>query len=263
MQKITLQHITHKQQQILFHIYKFRFLNRCQIQTLLNHKDPKRINQWLKDLNQKEYITRIYSTKKGESIKPAIYYINLNGIKFLNTQNYSKEIIKKLYRENERTNNFIEKCIITADIYLDFLSQNNHKITYEVFTLTDITKPSNDFNILEELSPTLFINKKTGSLNQYYILEIFDINSPAYAVKKRIKNYFDYYFKNIWEEKIKEDFPIILCICANTAQLINSKRITKKLFDNYQNPDSLHFRFAIAEEINKNGITNEIWEEIN
>ena len=55
---MTIPYITPKQQEIPKLIYKFRFLNRIQIQTLLNHKDKRRINSWLKDLSEKEYHTQ-------------------------------------------------------------------------------------------------------------------------------------------------------------------------------------------------------------
>src|SRR5450830_1672307 len=113
---MTLPKITNKQQEILTLIYQFRFLNRVQIQTLLNHKDYKTINQWLKDLTDKEYINRIYSNKPGENMKPAIYYLSLNGIRCLKALEFSSVQLKKLNREKERSESFISKHILIADI---------------------------------------------------------------------------------------------------------------------------------------------------
>ena len=41
--------LTPKQQNILVLLYQYRFLNRIQIQTLMGHKDYRRINAWLAD----------------------------------------------------------------------------------------------------------------------------------------------------------------------------------------------------------------------
>jgi hypothetical protein len=49
----TLPPLTPKQQEILKLLYKYKFLNRTQIQTLLSHKDKRRIITWLKDLREK------------------------------------------------------------------------------------------------------------------------------------------------------------------------------------------------------------------
>ena len=67
--------ITKKQQAILKLLYRFRFLNRIQIQALLGHKDPKTVNLWLRDLRAKGYLEWIYSTHFAEKTKPAVYYL--------------------------------------------------------------------------------------------------------------------------------------------------------------------------------------------
>lgn len=72
--------LTKRQQAILKLLYRFRFLNRIQIQAFLGHKDPKTINLWLRDLRAKGYVEWIYSTHFAEKTKPAIYYLTLNGV---------------------------------------------------------------------------------------------------------------------------------------------------------------------------------------
>ena len=54
--------LTKKQLEILTLLYRFRFLNRSQIQKLLNHKKISRINIWLKDLADKK------TNKKSKTI---------------------------------------------------------------------------------------------------------------------------------------------------------------------------------------------------
>lgn len=267
MQKTTQQYITHitpKQQEILTLLYKFRFLNRTQIQSLLHHKDPKRINEWLKDLKQKEYITRIYSTDPGENLKPSIYYMGANGIKFLKTQeDCAKALIRKLYRENQRSESFINKSLFLADIYLDLRAQSDDEKSFEIFTYGDIASPNSIFYPLAELCPQLVFNKKEGSSNKYFLLEILDPNIPVYSIKKRLKNYLDFYFQNTWEDIIGEQFPVVLIMCATKAQLISTKRLAKRILDEYQSPEDFHIRFATGEDARENGITSDIWEPVN
>jgi len=52
--------ITTKQQDILKHLYRYRFLNRIQIQALMGHKNNRRIAEWLKDLRDEQYLEWIY-----------------------------------------------------------------------------------------------------------------------------------------------------------------------------------------------------------
>lgn len=63
---MTLKKHTNKQTEILNLIHKYRFLNRIQIQTFLNHKNKKNINTWLNDLNEKKLIKTVGS----KTIKP-------------------------------------------------------------------------------------------------------------------------------------------------------------------------------------------------
>lgn len=256
--------ITNKQQQILLLLYRFRFLNRTQIQTLLNHKDPKRINEWLKDLKQKEYIEKVNTTNQKENTKPTICFIGKKGISFLRSQkNCSQVIIRKLYRENERSDNFMSQCIFLADIYLDLKNQSQKNKSFVVETKSDIINPDSIFHSLIELDLQIAFLKKDVAKTEYFILQIFDLTLPVYSVKKCLKNYIDFYFQNTWEDDTGKTFPIVLIICANKFKLISTKRLTKKLLNNYQNPEDFHIRFTTLEEIKKHGITSEIWEAIN
>src|SRR6266704_597210 len=120
-----LQKLTKKQQEILRLLYSFRFLNRIQIQSLLKHKDPKTINMWLRDLRGKGYAEWIYSTHFAEKTKPAIYYLSLNGVRYLRTlttnedgevrPSYPPEELRKRYKEPSRSQSFIDRCILVAD----------------------------------------------------------------------------------------------------------------------------------------------------
>lgn len=256
---MTLPKITNKQQEILILIYQFRFLNRVQIQSLLNHKDYKTINQWLKDLTEKEDINRIYSDKAGENMKPAIYHMNLNGVKHLKALEFSPVQIKKLNREKERSESFISKHILIADIWLDLQNKSDNKIKFAAATSSDLTDPDYKYNFLAELGIDLLYAKISGSVKKYYLLEILEPTLPVYSIRKKIRNYFDFYFSNSWEDNTKENFPTVLIICPTLSMLISIKRFTKKLLSEY---DDIEFKIKFAEtkEVREKGITGEIWE---
>lgn len=256
---MSLQKITNKQQQILTLLYRFRFLNRIQIQTFLKHKYPKRINDWLKDLTQKEYIGKIYSNKLGENTKPAIYYLKLNSIKYLRTIEFPAKQLKKLHREKERSGNFINKYLLLADICLDLQSKCNNKIKFAAATSSDLADPDYKYNFLSELRPDLVYVKELKGMKKYYLVEIFEQTLPLYSMRKRIRNYFDFYFSNSWEDNTKEGFPTLIIICPTVPLLIYTKRYAKKLRG--ENDDiELHIKFTICREIKENGLTGEIWE---
>lgn len=258
---MTLPKITNKQTEILTLIYQFRFLNRTQIQQLLKHKDPKTINTWLKDLNEKQYLNRIYSNTIGANTKPAIYYADINAIRYYKSLGQDNNTyLKKLYRDNERSQSFIDEQIFLADICLGFLEINTKgEINYSFVTAAGVT--SNPlYKFMEDLSPQLIFTKETKSKSKQYILVQLDSISPKYMTKKKMKNYIEFFFTNEWEENTGQTFPTILFACQTLALMIFAKRTMKKLLDDYQNPEEFEAWFVTNDDIREHGISAEIWE---
>src|SRR5680860_12048 len=139
-----LPHITQKQKEIMQLIHKFRFLDRIQIQTMMKHKDYKRINVWLKDLVEKDYLFRIYERKIPLNIKPAIYFLASTGVRF--TRNLGDwDTNHKLYREKERSEEFRNKCLSIANLYINTLQKT------EQFNALNFFKTKQDFNEYDEI----------------------------------------------------------------------------------------------------------------
>ena len=259
---MTLPNITNKQQEILKYLYHFRFLNRIQIQALLKHKDYKSIYLWLKDLTEKEYINRIYSTAFPDNTKPAVYYIGPNGIKFLRVNtDCPKEQINKLWREKDRQQTFISDCQFLADIYIDLRNKSTDEIKYSVKTKTTFLDKDSLYNFLAETSVNLVIEKTKGSMKKYYLLEILDDNLPGYSVKKRVQNYIDMYYSNSWEENTSEDFPTIILVSETLPMMMTVKRLTKKLLNEYEGIE-IKILFGFKSEMQKYGIMSVTPEEI-
>jgi hypothetical protein len=145
---MNLPKITKKQQEILKLLYRYRFLNRIQIQSLMGHKDYKTINLWLKNLREKEYVAWIYSTHFAEKTKPAIYYLGLNGIRHLkqltttgedgNKQPaYAPEELRKRYRESTRSQTYIDHCVLLADCCITLQQHSIKTVGYYYQTEAD------------------------------------------------------------------------------------------------------------------------------
>jgi len=258
---MTLPKITNKQTEILTLIYQFRFLNRTQIQQLLHHKDPKTINTWLKDLNEKQYLNRIYTNTIGANTKPAIYYAGINAIRFYKLLNQNNaNYLKKLYRDNERSQSFIDDQIFLADICLNLRTVNNQgKIKYTFETAAGVT--SNPlYSFMEDLSPQLIFTKEFKTESKQYILVQLDSVSPKYMIKKKMKNYIEFFFTNEWEENTEQAFPTVLFACQTMTLMIYAKRTMRGLLDDYQNPEEFEAWFTTNDDIREHGISAEIWE---
>lgn len=257
--------LTKKQQEILRLLYSFRFLNRIQIQALLKHKDPKTINLWLRDLRAKGYVEWIYSTHFAEKTKPAIYYLGLNGVRYLRklTRNskdddgnvitspaYPSEELRKRYKEPTRSQVFIDRCVLIADCTLalkrsDITNEaKGKKLRYYYQTEADYFLEHSYYHFVLDIDDELIhphliycqdkLNEdgKEEQTLESYLLEVFDPTLPRYRMKKRLGDYVKFLDEegSTWQDKTDtEQLPIVLFVCSRMSDLIYAKRRTRKL----------------------------------
>ena len=262
-----LPHVTRKQLEILMLLYRYRFLNRIQIQAMMGHKNRKTIAVWLSDLREKQYAEWIYSTDFIEKTKPAIYYLGINGVRYVrSTCTCPAEEVRKRYKEATRSRTFIDRSILIADCCINARDSSVDGVTYETVTQADYIAPESPLHFLMELEPHLVFKKQEeaseGLATMHYLLEVFDTTLPRYRLKRRLKVYEEYLEYGEWQRKTKNKRPpIVLFACPTVAELIYAKRRTKKLLENVPDRKKLHIRFATIEEIKKHGVTAEVWEE--
>jgi hypothetical protein len=205
--------ITKKQLEIIILLYRFRFLNRLQIQQLLNHKKISQINIWLKNLNDKKIIGRNYSNKLGDNIKPAIYFLKSKSKNYLIDQlEKDAKLMKRIYGEKKRTQKFINHCLLSADFYL---SLKKSHLPEEIFFYTKIDLINYDY--LPDKHPDAYIATKENKKIKRYFLEIIDEDTPRFVIRAKSKQYLEYYNANTWQEVTKHPFPKILILCPNDS----------------------------------------------
>lgn len=255
----TLPSITTKQQEILTLIYKYRFLNRTQIQALLKHKDKRRIISWLKDLREKQFVDWRYdATNFIAKSQPAIYYLSINGIRYLReTGEYPSEELRKRYKEPARTQTYIDRCLLIADCFIALQVKSTDELEYSCVLLADYIDDKNPQHFLSELKPHLFFTKRHDGETINNVLENFELTLPRYQLRQRIKDYVDYI--DAWDEE-NSPAPIALFICATTADLMYVKRRAKKQIEESGNDDMI-IRATTLEKVKATGVASAIWED--
>jgi len=248
--------ITDKQQDILKLLYRFRFLKRSQIQQLLNHKDCKTINLWLKDLIEKEYIQK-------RDIKfpyKIAYHLAPNGIShFKKELKYDNKLLQKYYREQDRSLSFISSSLLIADIYLDLKIRENEKVKFKVYVKSDY--PSHEYNdFLLDLKPHAYITQTTEANKMEYFVEVIS-DQPKERLRQRIKNYLYAFQGREWEEETDRDFPTILIICPSDELLEYIKTYTKRKLAQFDEERPI-IHLATIEKVSQAGITGDVWKEI-
>jgi hypothetical protein len=268
---MTLPPITNQQQAILKLLYRYRFLDRKQIQSLLGHNDKKRSIVWLKDLRDKQYVTWLYDGQNlAEKIKPAVYYLNLNGIRFLRSLDvYPPDGLRKRYKESTRQPDFRARCGLIADCCLNLETQRlaSPGLDYAAVVRSDYDDPGSGYHFLRELGPGLCFVKDVALpaavVTTNYLLEIFDNTTPRYIVKQRLKAYVAFLSEGDWELATGDaEPPVVLIACPTTAELIYAKRRTRQLLEDTSEDEAIHIRFATVEKIKQFGVTGIIWEEV-
>lgn len=250
---MNIPHITQRQQDILLLLYRFRFLNRSQIQSLLHHKNTKSINTWLKDLTDKKYTNRIINDLAKIHNTPAIYYLSLNGIKFLKTQSSCKtQYITKLYKEKTRSEQFINRCLFIADIYLYLTNKYGNSSHFVFYTQSDYTP----YSLIKEIFPHFVFHKAEGQ--PLFVAEIFSGITPRFALRKRITNYMEFFTQKAWIKKEKP--PNILLICPDNKMKKFVVKFTKETIE--EETTEINFFVTTADLITKQTVEGQIWQII-
>lgn len=248
--------ITPKQLKILTLIYRFRFLNRHHIQTLLNYKDTKTINTWLKDLTNKNIFGRNYSTKLKENTKPAIYYLATKSRKILLDQdNINEKILSRAYRDKNASQKLISHCLFMADIYLLLKEQTlKDKQQLHFYTKTDLA----EHYYLPYNRPDAYIALETNKQTKRYFLEIIDEGTPRFMLRKKISQYIEYFDESTWQDRTLHPNPALLFIFPN-QQIYDflAKHIAQTL---EEETSDLQFFLSLKSAIQAEGITPSTWQ---
>jgi hypothetical protein len=242
----------------------------------MGHKDYKRINAWLSDLRDNHYVEWIYSTDFLEKSKPGIYYLGLNGIRWLKEhQDHPIEEFRKRYREASRSKGFVDQSMLVADCCIAMNRSNRDnaatsRIHYLYATQADYLDPESDYHFLSEsdlVRPQLVLEKTTETKDDVTgttrFIEIIEATMPRYRVRKQLKNYIEYLEDGYWQDETNEyePNPIVMFVCPTLTDLIYCKRATKRLLEEKWGED-IAMWFTTAEKLKAHGMTGKIWEEV-
>ncbi|MEX0895675.1 MAG: replication-relaxation family protein [Patescibacteria group bacterium] len=250
--------ITPKQLEILTLIYRFRFLNRHQIQTLLNHKDPKRINTWLKDLTEKHIIGRKYSTKLKENTRPAIYHLATKSRKILLQQkNTHEKILQRAYRDKNASEKLIAHSVFVAAIYLQLtLQSRSNQQDLHFYTKTDLAS----HYYLPYNRPDAYIALKSQAQTKRYFLELIDEGTPRFMLRKKIAQYIDYFDENIWHQRTGYPNPALLIVCPDQRMYDFLLKHIKQVLE--EETSDLQWFLGLKSHIEQEGITPKTWQQV-
>lgn len=247
--------ITNKHKQILQYIYRFRFLNSKHIRTFIHSNDINNTNKLLKYLTENHYLTRKYSTDIDKRRIPAKFYTGLQGIRFLKTQDYTqKAYLNNLYREKDKKEPFINRCLFIADICIALQNKTNSSILIDEFIAP------HDFPadaITKSLRPDFALVKNLKTKKDYTICKILQDGMPRYAVRAVLQKYISFF-------KTKAD-TTLLFICQTEKLYQYTQYFINKYLDELSDEEEISLPVYITREneIKEKGISTKVLTKVN
>lgn len=236
--------ITNQQLLILLLLFRFRFLTRIQIQTILKHKHPSHINKYLKNLSENNIIYKLYKKTYPENLKPAIYCLNKNSIGYLNKDNkLDPLLVKRIYKDKNRSERFIKHSLVIADLFIEITKQIlESKRQLFFYTKTDLF----DYDFLIKPYPDIYLAIESGKKTDRYFIETIDNDTPRFVLRNRIKKYIEYFLGNQWQINTNYPFPEILLICPNDSLI---KYLGKFFETTLENEGSPMLNFMVIKKL--------------
>ncbi|HHT9136976.1 MAG TPA: hypothetical protein ACFYEK_07000 [Candidatus Wunengus sp. YC60] len=246
------------QDKIIHALFQYRFLHSKQLQIFLKHKSPSRINDWLKELTERKYITQYYD--KTFASLPAVYSLGIKSRKYIKNnpdfKNINPVLLDRIWKVHTLSPQFRERCQLVANIYLSLVALSTKtKAKLNFSTQTDLY--GMEYMILDNPDAYFSIVEKDKTVSRYF-LDIFD--DVAYSkLHLRIRQYFYYYDKEYWQDNTGKPFPNIMLVCP-------SERIKYHLFYYIQGkldraPD-LNFYLTTRDQIIAKGINRDVLKKV-
>lgn len=262
-----------KQHEIMELVYKFRFINRKQIQKIMGYKDAKSVNVLLKELVEHRYLGRIYSNKLLENTKPAIYYLANEGIGWVrgNYFEWKPEKVKKFYQDKHASERFINHSINLAELYTHWIpfktsiqKRKENKDDADEYHFNTNTEMWYDDEI-KAIKPDAHTEKWIKDDIYTYFLELIEDYVPMYAIRYKVDQYIKFVSESdAWDPYCSsEGIVYVRLILPNQQKLRRiGKYIQRRLNESYD-VEKLVFMLTTCDAVKVEGLENEdIWKVI-
>ena len=256
---ITTMTITKQKETILNYLYQYRFLNRNQIQQLLNHKKFNQIILWLNELTKNKFIKRYYNPKTVTV--PAVYSLGSKGRSYLKQNAENLEInpglLNRIWKEPTLSLQFRWHCQFIADCFLS-LTKLTQATRATLHYLTKTKLYGMEYMFLPN-PDAYFSITETNKHKKCFFLDIFDDLPVRMILRKRIRQYFQYFATNDWQDHNKNPFPTIIFVCPDTRSYNYLNKFIKKQLE--EEPQ-LSFFLALRDIVKIKGINKETIQKI-
>lgn len=220
------------QLQILEILSRYRYTTSSQIAQLQGKKSSEFVHKRLNILLNQEYIGRRYDSSFKLLGKPAAYYLTPKGARLLNNVLDTNLSVRTLYKDNTRSDGFIDHCINKLGLYLKLTAGDALPVKF--FTSFELKA----FSYMPKPLPDAYLRIK----DKHYFLELYDTSKEFYPNLKNLKKYVAYEESDVWT-KTGSDFPIVLVVCQDDKKAL---KLIEKLA---RYSSSISYAFSVHSEL--------------
>ncbi len=216
-------------------LQRFRFVSNQQVAKFAEKKSSKDVQKRLQILEEQGLIAKRYDKTYKLKGKPAAYYLLPKGARNLAEQTTRKADepinIKRIYKDKDVSENFIEHCLNITSAYLQFKAVHGDKLRFFTKSQIDTEK----YTYFPQPQPDAYIRLKTTKGESQFLLDIYEETQPFFVLLRRVKKYVAYAAEGDWEADTGTELPIILMVAQNgSIQKRLRKRIAMELSDTYE-----------------------------
>ena len=103
------------------------------------------------------------------------------------------------------------------------------------------------------------IEKPKDNFDRYF-LDIIDDNMPRFAIRYKVRRYFEYFDSNLWQDGRDDPFPSVRIICPHLSlKKYLHKFIIRTLEEEFA---EINFYLALEEQISLENSKTDIWEQV-
>lgn len=231
--------ITKQQLDILYLIYRYRFVSTKHVKQVLGREQIQQAQQRLNTLLGKGYIGRNFSNLDRLTGTYASYYLLPAGMKVLKQNKdafeeeryLSQQTLHNIYKDKNASPRFIKHQLDMGDIRLELIR------LYGTDRLRASTKSQLViYEGLPESLPDAYIllqdNSETNNTGKSYFLEYLENSIPFWVYRNRIKAYEEYVYAGTWKETMQEALPKILLVCESPTLQRRMTRFLNRYMEN-------------------------------
>jgi len=254
--------ITKQQIQILIRIYDYRFVTTAQLQQVLSKKQIQQVQQRLNLLLKRGYIGRNFSSSDRLTGKYASYYLLPKGMRVLKQAKgytFNPKVLHNIYKDRTASTRFINHCIGLGDINCSL--KRLHGSNLEYFPKNDLI----DHDYFPDPRPDAYlrIGADTKSIEERseHFLEYCEEIVPFFVYRKRIKQYVEYVYDELWEEATSRKSPTIRLVAETPVLQRRLQRFIKQYLNHYYM--TAHAKFLITNiELHKTTTDSAVWTQM-